>query len=216
MWSYSEDWFFAIRFNSYIMQFTLMSHWIVFYVSSLLNGLSRCPHCLLCQGINRGVLIPKICRAEEIAETLSNDMQKESLLGRTLTLKLKTTSFEVSYFFSILQSLVLFPVLLCLTWILQFFLVLSLFMVNLYFCYWHCTKMHNFYFQFISVFFFHQDAYSLSFLFYTNAWSSQVKTRATSLQKYIQSKEDIFSHATKLLKAELPLSVRLIGITVFL
>ncbi|CAA6657529.1 unnamed protein product [Spirodela intermedia] len=72
-------------------------------------------------------------KMEEIAETLSNDMQKESLFGRTLTLKLKTTSFEV-------------------------------------------------------------------------------KTRATSLQKYIQSKEDIFSHATKLLKAELPLSVRLIGL----
>ncbi|RZR71858.1 hypothetical protein BHM03_00007987, partial [Ensete ventricosum] len=31
----------------------------------------------------------------DIAETLSKDMQKECLLGRTLTLKLKTASFEV-------------------------------------------------------------------------------------------------------------------------
>ena len=35
--------------------------------------------------------------ADEIAESLSDDMQKESLSGRTLTLKLKTSSFEVSF-----------------------------------------------------------------------------------------------------------------------
>ena len=33
--------------------------------------------------------------AEEIAEILSTDMQKEALFGRTLTLKLKTAAFEV-------------------------------------------------------------------------------------------------------------------------
>lgn len=33
--------------------------------------------------------------AAEIAEMLSADMQKEGLRGRTLTLKLKTASFEV-------------------------------------------------------------------------------------------------------------------------
>lgn len=33
--------------------------------------------------------------AAELAEMLSTDMQKEGLLGRTLTLKLKTASFEV-------------------------------------------------------------------------------------------------------------------------
>lgn len=33
--------------------------------------------------------------AEEIAENLSTDMQKEGLCGRTLTLKLKTAAFEV-------------------------------------------------------------------------------------------------------------------------
>eukprot|EP00262_Sarcandra_glabra_P012622 TRINITY_DN3289_c0_g1_i1.p1 TRINITY_DN3289_c0_g1~~TRINITY_DN3289_c0_g1_i1.p1 ORF type:complete len:693 (-),score=131.96 TRINITY_DN3289_c0_g1_i1:31-2109(-) len=69
----------------------------------------------------------------EIAEALSNDMQKGGLCGRTLTLKLKTASFEV-------------------------------------------------------------------------------QTRAVSLQKYIYSSEDILNHASKLLKAELPLSLRLIGL----
>ncbi|OUZ99554.1 DNA-repair protein [Macleaya cordata] len=69
----------------------------------------------------------------DIAETLSTDMQKEGLYGRTLTLKLKTASFEV-------------------------------------------------------------------------------RSRALSLQKYIYSSEEILYHATKLLKAELPLSLRLIGL----
>ncbi|XP_010905640.2 DNA polymerase kappa isoform X1 [Elaeis guineensis] len=69
----------------------------------------------------------------DIAETLSNDMQKECIWGRTLTLKLKTASFEV-------------------------------------------------------------------------------RTRAVSLQKFIQSKEEILTYASKLLKAELPLSLRLMGL----
>ncbi|RYR10052.1 hypothetical protein Ahy_B05g078518 [Arachis hypogaea] len=67
----------------------------------------------------------------ELAEMLSTDMQKEGLCGRTLTLKLKTSSFEV-------------------------------------------------------------------------------RTRAMTLRKYISSREDILKHASELLKAELPLSVRLI------
>jgi len=37
----------------------------------------------------------KLVFAEELAEMLSADMQKEGLSGRTLTLKLKTASFEV-------------------------------------------------------------------------------------------------------------------------
>ena len=37
----------------------------------------------------------KLMFAVELAEMLSTDMQKEGLHGRTLTLKLKTTSFEV-------------------------------------------------------------------------------------------------------------------------
>nr|XP_009399105.1 PREDICTED: DNA polymerase kappa isoform X2 [Musa acuminata subsp. malaccensis] len=69
----------------------------------------------------------------DIAETLSKDMQKECLLGRTLTLKLKTASFEV-------------------------------------------------------------------------------RTRATSLQKFVNSKEDILIYASKLLRAELPISARLMGL----
>ncbi|XLS57702.1 hypothetical protein HN51_007457 [Arachis hypogaea] len=69
----------------------------------------------------------------ELAEILSTDMQKEGLCGRTLTLKLKTSSFEV-------------------------------------------------------------------------------RTRAMTLRKYISSREDILKHASELLKAELPLSVRLIGL----
>ncbi|KAJ8506726.1 hypothetical protein OPV22_007612 [Ensete ventricosum] len=69
----------------------------------------------------------------DIAETLSKDMQKECLLGRTLTLKLKTASFEV-------------------------------------------------------------------------------RTRATTLQKFVNSKEDILIYASKLLRAELPLSLRLMGL----
>ncbi|GLT47382.1 hypothetical protein SLA2020_210840 [Shorea laevis] len=69
----------------------------------------------------------------EIAENLSADMQEEGLSGRTLTLKLKTSSFEV-------------------------------------------------------------------------------RTRALTLQKYICSKDDILKNASKLLKAELPVSLRLIGL----
>ncbi|PKA54295.1 DNA repair protein REV1 [Apostasia shenzhenica] len=69
----------------------------------------------------------------DIAETLSNDMQKENLSGRTLTLKLKTASFEV-------------------------------------------------------------------------------RTRAISLQNFIHSKEDILTYASCILKEELPLSLRLIGL----
>ncbi|XP_031490870.1 DNA polymerase kappa isoform X2 [Nymphaea colorata] len=68
-----------------------------------------------------------------VAETLSSDMQEDGLCGRTLTLKLKTASFEV-------------------------------------------------------------------------------RTRALSLQRYIFSKDDILAHAYKLLKAELPVSLRLIGL----
>ncbi|PSS19256.1 DNA polymerase [Actinidia chinensis var. chinensis] len=68
----------------------------------------------------------------DLAEMLSVDMKKEGLCGRTLTLKLKTASFEV-------------------------------------------------------------------------------RTRAVTLQKYIFSSEDILKHASKLLKAELPISLRLIG-----
>ncbi|XVF01392.1 hypothetical protein REPUB_Repub04eG0084400 [Reevesia pubescens] len=70
--------------------------------------------------------------AADIAEMLSADMQKEGLFGRTLTLKLKTASFEVH-------------------------------------------------------------------------------TRAVTLQKYICSSDDILKYASKLLKAELPISLRLIA-----
>ncbi|KAJ0077814.1 hypothetical protein Patl1_37413 [Pistacia atlantica] len=69
----------------------------------------------------------------KIAEMLSADMEKEGLRGRTLTLKLKTASFEV-------------------------------------------------------------------------------RTRAVTLQKHIYSSEDIFKHASVLLKAELPVTLRLIGL----
>ncbi|KAJ0229871.1 DNA polymerase kappa [Hirschfeldia incana] len=69
----------------------------------------------------------------EIAEMLSDDMKKEGLTARTLTLKLKTASFEI-------------------------------------------------------------------------------RSRAVSLQRYTCSSEDILKHATKLLKAELPVSIRLIGL----
>ncbi|KAL4607326.1 hypothetical protein ACB092_09G165300 [Castanea dentata] len=69
----------------------------------------------------------------DLAQMLSVDMQKEGLSGRTLTLKLKTTTFEV-------------------------------------------------------------------------------RTRAVTLQKYICSSEDILKYASKLLKAELPVSLRLIGL----
>ncbi|CAH8255129.1 unnamed protein product, partial [Arabidopsis lyrata] len=69
----------------------------------------------------------------EIAEMLSHDMKKEGLTARTLTLKLKTASFEI-------------------------------------------------------------------------------RSRAVSLQRYTCSSDDILKHATKLLKAELPVSVRLIGL----
>ncbi|XP_022896870.1 DNA polymerase kappa isoform X2 [Olea europaea var. sylvestris] len=69
----------------------------------------------------------------DLAEMLSNDMKKEGLCGRTLTLKLKTSSFEV-------------------------------------------------------------------------------RTRAVTLPTYTCSSEDILKHSSKLLKAELPASVRLMGL----
>ncbi|CAH1450463.1 unnamed protein product [Lactuca virosa] len=69
----------------------------------------------------------------ELSEMLSADMEKEGLHGKTLTLKLKTASFEV-------------------------------------------------------------------------------RTRAMTLQSYIRSSKDILKHASKLLKAELPVSLRLIGL----
>ncbi|XP_039036309.1 DNA polymerase kappa-like isoform X2 [Hibiscus syriacus] len=71
----------------------------------------------------------------DISEMLSADMQKEGLSGRTLTLKLKTASFEV-------------------------------------------------------------------------------RSRAVTLQKYICSSDDILKHASNLLKAEFPISLRLIGLRV--
>lgn len=81
---------------------------------------------------NEALLYQKI---DELAEMLSSDMQKEGLHGRTLTLKLKTSSFEV-------------------------------------------------------------------------------RTRALTLQNYISSRDDIYKYASKLLKAELPVSLRLIGLRV--
>ncbi|XP_059647891.1 DNA polymerase kappa [Cornus florida] len=69
----------------------------------------------------------------DLAEMLSADMEKEGLFGRTLTLKLKTASFEV-------------------------------------------------------------------------------RTRAVTLEKYVCSSKDILKYASKLLKAELPVCLRLIGL----
>nr|XP_027112637.1 DNA polymerase kappa isoform X2 [Coffea arabica] len=69
----------------------------------------------------------------DLAEMLSADMRKEGISGKTLTLKLKTASFEV-------------------------------------------------------------------------------RTRAVTLPNFISSSEDILKHASKLLKAELPVSLRLIGL----
>lgn len=39
----------------------------------------------------------------------------------------------------------------------------------------------------------------------------QVRTRAATLSKYICSSEDILKHASSLLRAELPVSLRLMG-----
>ena len=39
----------------------------------------------------------------------------------------------------------------------------------------------------------------------------QVRSRAVTLEKYICSSEDILKYASKLLKAELPISLRLMG-----
>ncbi|XP_042412181.1 DNA polymerase kappa-like isoform X3 [Zingiber officinale] len=94
-------------------------------------GISTCTEIL-----QKGALLHALfshCSTVDLAETLSNDMQKEGLLGRNLTLKLKTASFEV-------------------------------------------------------------------------------RTRAISLQKYVNSKEDILIYASKLLKAELPVRLRLLGL----
>lgn len=81
---------------------------------------------------NEGLLYQKLA---ELADMLSSDLQKEGISGRTLTLKLKSASFEV-------------------------------------------------------------------------------RTRAVTLPNYIHSREDILRHASTLLKAELPLSIRLIGLRI--
>lgn len=39
----------------------------------------------------------------------------------------------------------------------------------------------------------------------------QVRSRAVTLEKYFSSSEDILKYASKLLKAELPISLRLMG-----
>lgn len=50
------------------------------------------------------------------------------------------------------------------------------------------------------------------FVFVTDMdYNFQVRTRAVTLQKYISSSDDILKHASNLLKAELPISLRLIG-----
>lgn len=72
-------------------------------------------------------------KLEELAESLAKDMADEGLMGKTLTLKLKTTAFEV-------------------------------------------------------------------------------RTRASTLPKFIASRDEIFPTALKLLQAELPISVRLMGL----
>uniref|UniRef100_J3LQT9 DNA polymerase kappa n=1 Tax=Oryza brachyantha TaxID=4533 RepID=J3LQT9_ORYBR len=79
---------------------------------------------------DRSLLFEKL---DNLAENLADDMQKECLKGKTITLKLKTAAFEV-------------------------------------------------------------------------------RTRAITAQNYINSKEDILIYARKLLKAELPLSLRLMGL----
>lgn len=48
-------------------------------------------------------------------------------------------------------------------------------------------------------------------LFIHHIWILQVRTRAVSLPYYTCSSEDILKHAKKLLKSELPVSLRLMG-----
>jgi Ca2+-transporting ATPase/DNA polymerase kappa len=97
--------------------------------------------------------------SDNLAENLADDMQKECLKGRTLTLKLKTAAFEVT-----LTSF-------CNRWTDLFVSWLTRLMNHL----------------------------------------NQVRTRAATAPNYISSKEDILIYAKKLLKAELPLSLRLMG-----
>ena len=90
---------------------------------------------------------------------LSDDMKKEGLMARTLTLKLKTATFEVGF------------------------------------------QMHSSFSSLET----HICAESVTIC------NHQIRSRAVSLQRYTCSSEDILKHATKLLKAELPVSIRLIG-----
>lgn len=108
--------------------------------------------------------------ADSLADNLADDMQKECLKGRTLTLKLKTAAFEVFIFhlYNINQS----PV------------IIGLRSPGESFCSWLIRLINHL---------------------------NQVRTRAVTTQNYINSKEDILIYARKLLKAELPLSLRLMG-----
>lgn len=65
---------------------TLKLIWITFYLKFYVKLIESPVH-----------LVPHVyfMLAADIAEMLSTDLQKEGLRGRTLTLKLKTASFEV-------------------------------------------------------------------------------------------------------------------------
>ncbi|XP_012093124.1 DNA polymerase kappa isoform X2 [Jatropha curcas] len=104
----------------------------------------------------------------DIAEMLCTDMEKEGLRGRTLTLKLKTASFE-----NWEQACVGLEG-------------------------WRRSNCYRF-----------KQSTAKSW-----TWKKRVRTRAVTLQKYICSSEDILKYASKLLKAELPISLRLMGLRV--
>lgn len=148
----------------------------------------------------------------ELAELLCADMQKEGLHGRTLTLKLKNASFEVySVGSSVSGSQSSFPdiiklqgwgwhtcmsILVCpsIQWTLCIMgMPMPLIPLLPFMLMW--WRLNN----------------KVMKLFV--CLLLQVKTRALTLQKYICSRDEIYQYGSKLLKAELPDSLRLMGMS---
>lgn len=161
--------------------------------------------------------------AAELSEMLSIDMQKEGLSGRTLTLKLKTASFEVLSVFMMTHTLAAcgrFRYMLNKIWNMWTTdFLLHLWCVSCFVCNkLSGTRMNNL----TILCFILPTPYALWMIIQTKSSCSsllislqtanlQVRSRAVTMQKYICSREDILNHALKLLNAELPLSLRLIG-----
>ncbi|CAK7330157.1 unnamed protein product [Dovyalis caffra] len=140
-----------------------------------------------------------IVLAADIADMLCTDMKKEGLCGRTLTLKLKTASFG---FLASLQFLLAFH--LTVEDMIKVRRYAPLLMDSRRAMLCTCpTKAGS-----------RGMTWTVDKILTSCILQEMVRSRAVTLEKYICSCEDILKHASKLLKAELPISLRLMGLRV--